>query len=130
MEDESLLTASQLHAITTTTLSLPPLPVEDCVDSWLRWFQKRGVKTLKVSAQFGYYDATFVLPCEISERYNKEAFQTLARGVKKVVPGCSVFIVEEDYENTLRYVLEVSWKPKESPHSPSDILEQNPGGFS
>ncbi len=115
MGEDTLLTASELQAITSTTLPLPPLPSEECVESWLHWFQKRGAKTLKTSAQFGYYEATFVLPCELSDSYNQGAFQALAKGVKKLVPGCSVFIVEEDYENTTRYLLEVSWKPALNP---------------
>ncbi len=107
-----LLSAEDLQAITTPSET----PSEDelvvIADDWLYWLRKRGDRFLTSAAKFGYTEATLDLPLCLARTINKSVFRRLLRGTRDLLPGCTVSLVEEEYDGSILYKIEVSWKPK------------------
>jgi hypothetical protein len=85
------------------------LTAEEAAEQWLGWFKKRADRVLKSAAAFGHSYTTIDLPIELSLELNKRLHKSLLLGVKNLLPGCGVCIVEEEYEGKIWYKVEVSW---------------------
>lgn len=105
---DSIITAEALRSMTSAALEDTATP-DILVAEWLRWFAKRGERYLTTAANFGYFAVSLDLPIEIATELNPDIARTLLKGVRDLVPGSTVCIVEEDYEGELIYKLEIAW---------------------
>jgi hypothetical protein len=109
--NEIIFTYDELNTYTNHTLYRDTRTIDECVDDWFHWLRKRGERYLKDAALKGHFEVTLDLPYEISTNMNKSLFQNILRKVKKMVPGCDVFIIEETNEDgELIYKVEINWR--------------------
>ena len=109
-----VMTAKDLRRINREIDESEPLSNEELAEGWLQWFEKRGERFLKSAAAFGYTEVTLDLPYELAQDPpDKPTLRALAAGLRPMVPGCTVCFVEEEYEGTTIYKVEISWKKQD-----------------
>ena len=86
------------------------LPLEDTADGWVYWFGKRYERYLKDAAKLGYSEITLDLPIEIAESKNKEALLLIKKELRKMLDGCFIGFVLDDYNEREICRLLISWK--------------------
>jgi hypothetical protein len=109
------ITAAELLALTEKTRGDASIPPADLAEEWLYWFQKRGERFLTTAAKFGYTEVTLDLPLALARTMNKPVFKHIMLELKKLVPGSTPSIVEEEYEGEILFKVEISWRPKPTP---------------
>jgi hypothetical protein len=114
---DHVITANELLSITTDALAAPDISIEDLVDDWLFWFEKRGERFLTTAAKFGYTSVALDLPLQLATKLERGALKRLIKKLALLVPGCDVSLLEEEYEGNTLYKVEVSWKPRPAPNS-------------
>jgi hypothetical protein len=82
---------------------------EKC-DKWMQWFEKRYEKLFKDAAERGKFSINLDLPIKADSRENRDLLRSIRNELRERLPGCEVAFVEEDYEQTIHYTLEISWK--------------------
>lgn len=102
------ITVNELRSLRDAVLA-DPLNQEDAAKVFVKWFSKKAERILKSAAQFGYSVATLDLPIELARELDKTLAKSMCIKVKEILPGCSVAIVEEEYEGKIIYRLEVGW---------------------
>lgn len=102
------LTVGDLRDLRDRVLA-DPLPPEEAVKVFVKWFGKKAERILTTAAKFGYSVATLDLPIELSAALDKSLLKSLLTQVKALLPGATFCIVEEEYEGKTVYRLEVSW---------------------
>ena len=104
-----ILTADELRAMTQEAQKGGAPSPKELVEDWLHWVAKRGERFLTSAARFGYTEATLDLPYQLARQINTDLFRQLSRGLRDMIPGSKIFIVEEEYEGATLYKVEVSW---------------------
>ena len=106
----SLLTAKELQSITARSTPDTQESADILLEDWLLWFDKRAERFLTTAAKFGYTETTLDLPIQLAKTLDKDIFTRLVKGLRTRLPGCSICIVEEDYEGSILFKVEISWK--------------------
>jgi hypothetical protein len=102
----SLPTAEELRALSKEDDTRTPTEI---AEDWLYWFEKRGERFLTTAAKFGYSSVTLLLPFRIARQLDIPLYKSLVKEVESKVPGYKVSVIEEDYEGSIVYGLELSW---------------------
>lgn len=105
MPEMSLTSAEELRSLIIEDTREPA----DIAEDWLYWFEKRGERFLTTAAKFGYSSVTLDLPSKLAYTLNIPLYNTILQGVRSKVTGCKVCVIEEDYEGSIIYKLEIAW---------------------
>jgi hypothetical protein len=114
-----VFTAKDLRALTKEAQEDSSMSPQDLAELWLYWFRKRGERYLSNAAKFGYTEVTLDLPLALARTLHKGSLRALLRELRQLVPGCSVCIVEEEYEGQILFKVEISWAAPKSTQSDS-----------
>jgi hypothetical protein len=109
MEPESLICASKLRRYTARAKETMPTSIHDQADEWLTWFANHAITQLKQTAALGYDTASFLLPLPLASRLDVPLYRRLFKTLRAWLPGCTVFLMEEEYEGATYYTVGVSW---------------------
>ncbi len=111
MADEVLATADELRAASQQGLEQEGwLSNAEKNEEWARWFQKNGVRVLKHAISLGKYYIHVNMPYQPMTPQDREDLITLGKRVKKMVPGCELAFIEEEYDDEVTWVFSIGWK--------------------
>lgn len=106
----SIVSAKELQDILAEVKSDNKIPLMEITEGWIHWFKKRGERCIKDAAKLGYSEITLDLPIEIAESKNKEALLLIKKELRKMLDGCFVGFVLDDYNEREICRLLISWK--------------------
>jgi hypothetical protein len=106
----SIVSAKELQGILREVQSDEKIPLMDTAEGWLHWFKKRGDRYIKDAAKLGYSEVTLDLPIELAVTKNRKALLLIQDELRKMLEGCFVgFVLDEYNEEEICKVL-ISWK--------------------
>lgn len=106
----SIVSAKELQGILREVQSDEKIPLIDTAEGWIHWFKKRGDRYIKDAAKLGYTEVTLDLPIELAITKNRKALLLIQDELRKMLEGCSVgFVLDEYNEEEICKVL-ISWK--------------------
>lgn len=106
----SIVSAKELQDILTQVQSDDKIPLMEITEGWIHWFKKRGDRSIKDAAKLGYSEVTLDLPIEIAESKNKEALLLIKKELRKMLDGCFIGFVLDEYNETEICKILISWK--------------------
>ena len=106
----SIVSAKELQGILREVKSDNKIPLMEITEGWIHWFKKRGERCIKDAAKLGYSEITLDLPIEIAESKNKEALLLIKKELRKMLDGCFVGFVLDEYNEQEICRLLISWK--------------------
>jgi hypothetical protein len=80
-------------------------------EEWLEWFVKRGVRMLKYAAAFGKMYVNIDVPYQPVTEQDQQDLITLRRSLRRMLPGCVIVFIEEEYEGERICVFQIEWSP-------------------
>jgi hypothetical protein len=106
----SIVSAKELQDILRQVQSDEKLPLLELAEGWLHWFKKRGDRYIKDSAKLGYSEVTLDLPIEIAESKDKKTLVLIQSELIKILDGCFVGFILDEYNQKEICKLLISWK--------------------
>ena len=106
----SIVSAKELQDILAQVQSDEKLPLLELAEGWLHWFKKRGDRYIKDSAKLGYSEITLDLPIELAITKDRKALVLIQCELIKILEGCFVGFVLDEYNQQEICKLLISWK--------------------
>jgi hypothetical protein len=106
----SIVSAKELQGILRDVQSDEKIPLMDTAEGWLHWFKKRGDRYIKDAAKLGYSEVTLDLPIELAITKNKKALLLIRDELRKMLEGCFVGFVLDEYNQEEICKVLISWK--------------------
>ena len=77
---------------------------------WLDWFQKRGIRLLKDATALGKWYVNVDVPYQPATQQDQNDLVALRKRLRRMLPGCDVVFIEEEYEGEKICVFQIEWK--------------------
>jgi len=106
----SIVSAKELQDILREVQSDEKIPLMDTAEGWLHWFKKRGDRYIRDAAKLGYSEVTLDLPIELAVTKNKKALLLIQDELRKMLEGCFVGFVLDEYNQEEICKVLISWK--------------------
>jgi hypothetical protein len=106
----SIVSAKELQGILKEVQSDEKIPLMDTAEGWLHWFKKRGDRYIKDAAKLGYSEVTLDLPIELAVTKNRKALLLIQDELRKMLEGCFVGFVLDEYNKEEICKVLISWK--------------------
>ena len=106
----SIVSAEELQGILRQVQSDEKIPLTELAEGWLHWFKKRGDRYIKDAAKLGYSEVTLDLPIELAQSKDKKALLLIQSELRKLLEGCGVSFVLDEYNEEEICKLLISWK--------------------
>jgi hypothetical protein len=106
----SIVSAGELQDILRKVQSDEKIPLIELAEGWLHWFKKRGDRSIKDAAKLGYSEVTLDLPIELAQSKDKKALLLIQGELRKLLEGCVVGFVLDEYNEQEICKLLISWK--------------------
>lgn len=106
----SIVSAKELQGILREVQSDEKIPLIDTAEGWIHWFKKRGDRYIKDAAKLGYTEVTLDLPIELAITKNRKALLLIQDELRKMLEGCSVGFVLDEYNQKEICKVLISWK--------------------
>jgi len=106
----SIVSAEELQGILRQVQSDEKIPLMELAEGWLHWFKKRGDRYIKDAAKLGYSEVTLDLPIELAQSKDKKALLLIQGELRKMLEGCFVGFVLDEYNEEEICKLLISWK--------------------
>jgi hypothetical protein len=78
-------------------------------EEWIAWFKKRGVRMLKDATALGKWYMNVDVPYQPATEQDKNDLVALRKRVRRMLPGCEVVFIEEEYEGEKICVFQIEW---------------------
>ena len=106
----SIVSAKELQEILRQVQSDESVPLTELAEGWLHWFKKRGERSIKDAAKLGYSEVTLDLPIELAQTKDKKTLLLIQDELRKMLEGCFVGFVLDEYNEQEICKLLISWK--------------------
>lgn len=106
----SIVSAKELQGILREVQSDEKITLIDTAEGWIHWFKKRGDRYIKDAAKLGYTEVTLDLPIELAITKNRKALLLIQDELRKMLEGCSVGFVLDEYNQKEICKVLISWK--------------------
>lgn len=106
----SIVSAKELQDILRQVQSDESVPLMELAEEWLHWFKKRGDRSIKDAAKLGYSEVTLDLPIELAITKDKQSLLLIQSELRKMLEGCFVGFVLDEYNEQEICKLLISWK--------------------
>jgi len=106
----SIVSAEELQEILRQVQSDEKIPLMELAEGWLHWFKKRGDRYIKDAAKLGYSEVTLDLPIELAQSKDKKALLLIQSELRKMLEGCFVGFVLDEYNEEEICKLLICWK--------------------
>lgn len=80
-------------------------------EEWLAWFAKRGVRLLKEATSLGKMYMNLDVPYQPATEQDQNDLVALRKRVRRMLPGCEVVFIEEEYEGERICIFQIEWSP-------------------
>lgn len=78
-------------------------------EEWLAWFVKRGVRMLKDATALGKWYINIDVPYQPTTQQDQNDLVALRKRLRRMLPGCEVVFIEEEYEGERVCVFQIEW---------------------
>jgi hypothetical protein len=110
MADEVLATADELRTASQRGVEEQGrLSNAEKNEAWVQWFQKNGVRLLKRAVSLGKGYINVDVPYQPSTQQDQNDLVALRKRVRRMLPGCEVVFIEEEYEGEKVCVVQIEW---------------------
>lgn len=111
MTDEILATAQELRDASQRGLERQGwISNAQKNEEWLEWFSKRGVRLLKDATGLGKLYVNVDIPYQPATKQDENDLLALRKRLRRMLPGCRIDFVEEEYEGERVCVFQIEWK--------------------
>jgi hypothetical protein len=115
MADEVLATADELRTASQRGVEEQGrLSNAEKNEAWVQWFQKNGVRLLKRAVSLGKGYINVDVPYQPSTQQDQNDLVALRKRVRRMLPGCEVVFIEEEYEGEKVCVVQIEWVTPQS----------------
>ena len=78
-------------------------------EEWIAWFVKRGVRMLKDATALGKWYMNVDVPYQPATEQDQNDLVALRKRLRRMLPGCEVVFIEEEYEGQRVCVFQIEW---------------------
>ena len=110
MTDEVLATAQELREASQRGLERQGWTSNaEKNEQWLDWFGKRGIRLLKDATALGKWYVNVDVPYQPTTQQNQNDLVALRKRLRRMLPGCQIHFIEEEYEGETFCVFQIEW---------------------